>query len=70
MDQSAAIAQIQEATKQIALQMMKIHPALRALKDLTARDDCLKAMHQMTVQLEIVKKKLIGLQKEDSSSLL
>jgi uncharacterized protein with HEPN domain len=70
MDQTAAIAQIQEAAKQIALQFMKIHPALRKLEDAGVRDECLKSMHEMTVHLESVKKRLIRLQKSDDSSLI
>jgi uncharacterized protein with HEPN domain len=70
MDQTTAVTQIQEAAKQIALQMMKIHPALRCVNDATVKDDCLKALHEITVQLETVKKKLIRLQKDDSSSLV
>jgi thymidylate synthase ThyX len=70
MDQTAAINQIQEAAKQIALQFMKIHPALRKLENGEIRDECLKSMHEMTVQLESIKKRLIRLQKTDDSSLL
>ena len=58
MDRPAAIAQIQEAAKQIALQFMKIHPALG------------KSMHEMTVHLESIKKRLIKLQKRDDSAEL
>jgi thymidylate synthase ThyX len=70
MDQNTAISQIQEAAKQIALQFMKIHPALRKIDHVETRDECLKAMHEMTVALEVVKKRLIKLQKSDDSSLL
>ena len=70
MDRTAAIAHIQDSAKTIALAMMKIHPALPKLGDAETQGDCIKALHEMTVQLEIIKKKLIKLQKTDDSSLL
>jgi hypothetical protein len=70
MDSPSVIAQLQEAAKQIALQMMKMHPAVRKLPDESARDDCLKSLHEMTVQLESIKKRLIRIQQRDDSSLL
>ncbi len=70
MEKSAAIAQIREAAKQIALQFMKIHPALPALNDAETMGDCIKAVHEMTVQLEIIKKKVGKLERADDSTLL
>jgi thymidylate synthase ThyX len=70
MTRPAAIAQIQEACKQIALQFMKIHPALGKLEDAETQSDALKSMHEMTVHLEIIKKKLIKLQQRDDSAEL
>lgn len=70
MDRAAAIAQIREASKLIALQMMKIHPAIRHLQDPSTQEDCIKAMHEMTVQFEILKKKIGKLEREDASTEL
>jgi len=70
MDRPAAIAQIREAAKSAALQFMKIHPALRALNDEATTAECLKAMHEMTVQLELIKKKVGKLEREDASTEL
>lgn len=70
MDRPAAIAQIREACKNIALQFMKIHPALPGLNDPETMTDCIKAVHEMTVQLETIKKKVGKLEKADDSSLL
>lgn len=70
MDRSAAIKQIQEACKTIALQFMKIHPALPHLADAETQADSLKSLHEMTVQLEAIKKRLIKLEKRDDSSLV
>jgi thymidylate synthase ThyX len=70
VERSAAIAQIREAAKQIALQFMKIHPALPGLNDAETMGDCIKAVHEMTVQLEIIKKKVGKLERSDDSTLL
>ncbi len=58
---------IQEACKQIALQMMKIHPQVGKLDDAETQADILKAAHNLTVELETIKKKLIRLKGRDES---
>lgn len=70
MERSVAIAQIREAAKNIALQLMKIHPALPGLNDAETMGDCIKALHELTVQLEIIKKKVGRLERSDDSTLL
>lgn len=70
MDRPAAIAQIREASKNIALQFMKIHPALPGLNDAETMSDCIKALHEMTVQLETIKKKVGKLERADDSTVL
>jgi thymidylate synthase ThyX len=70
MDRPTAIAQIREAAKNIALQFMKIHPALPGLNDAETMGDCIKAVHEMTVQLEVIKKKVGKLERSDDSTLL
>ncbi|MFT6178653.1 MAG: hypothetical protein ACI9NQ_000875 [Paracoccaceae bacterium] len=70
MEQDEAIAKIQEACKQIALQFMKIHPIVPHLGDDATQSTCLKSLHQMTTDLEILKKHLIILQKRDGSTEL
>lgn len=70
MTRADAIQQIRDASKAIALQFMKIHPALPHLQSAETMADCLKALHEMTVQLETIKKKVGKLEREDDSSLL
>jgi hypothetical protein len=70
MSRQESIDKIQEACKQIALQFMKIHPALRGIEDEQTQSDCLKSLHGMTTELEIIKKKLIQLQGRDDSGEL
>ncbi len=70
MDQAAAIQQIREASKVIALQMMKISPAINKLGDPDTQADCVKAAYELTIQLEIIKKKIGRLERADDSTLL
>ncbi|MEZ5299319.1 MAG: hypothetical protein R3F11_01410 [Verrucomicrobiales bacterium] len=70
MTREEAIEKIQASCKEVALQMMKIHPAARDLGDEQTQADILKAAHQLTVELETIKKKLIQLQKRDDSGEL
>ena len=68
MNQEEAIGKIQEACKQIALQFMKIHPVVPHLGNDETQAICLISLHQMTIDLEVVKKHLIILQKRDDST--
>ena len=70
MEKTAAIQQIRDACREIARQTMKIHPALPHLGHPETQSDVLKALHQLTVELEVVKKKIGRLEREDDSTLL
>lgn len=70
MEREEAIEKIEESCKQIALQMMKIHPAVRDLGDEKMQGDILKSAHALTVELEVIKKKLIQLKGRDDSTEL
>jgi len=70
MTRPEAIQQIRDAAKTIALQMMKIHPALPHLQEAETMRECLKSLHEMTIHLETVKKKIGKLERLDDSSLL
>ncbi len=67
MTRPEAIQQIRDAAKAIALQMMKIHPALPHLKDEETQKDSLKALHEMTVHLETIKKKIGRLERQETT---
>ena len=70
MPREESIDKIQASCKEIALQLMKIHPSVSALEDEATQGEVLTALHGMTVQLEVLKKKLIQLQQRDGSSEL
>lgn len=68
MERDAAISQIEDACKTISLALMKITPAVRFLGEAETQADVLRASHQLTVELETIKKKLIRLKGRDDSS--
>lgn len=70
MNRPEAAEQVLDLCKQIALAMMKIHPAARALDDQETQAAILKAGHDLTVALETIKKAVIRLDKRDDSSKL
>jgi hypothetical protein len=70
MEPQAALAQIQAACQQMSLLMMKITPAARHLGDEEIQATVVKASYDLTVQLEIIKKQCLRLQKRDESAEL
>ncbi len=70
MNREEAIRRIEEACKTIALEMMKVTPAARQLGDEETTAAIVKASYQLTVELEIIKKRLIQMKGRDDSSLL
>lgn len=70
MERSAAISQIREACKGIAQQFMRIHPAVSGLGDAETEAEFYRTLHQMTVELESLKKKLGKLERADGSIVL
>ncbi len=70
MERADAIAQIEDACKTISLAMMRVNPAVRHLDDPETQSDVIKAAHQLTVELEVIKKKMIRLKGRDDSSEL
>ncbi|RYD33721.1 MAG: hypothetical protein EOP86_12710 [Verrucomicrobiaceae bacterium] len=70
MERPEAIQQIRDACRIIVQQFMRIHPAVPALQHPETQDEFYKTLHQMTVELETLKKKLGKLEREDSSTVL
>ena len=70
MDAQQAIEQIEAACLQISLQMMKVQPAAVHLGDEQIQSDVIKSAHQLTVELEVIKKKMIQLKGRDDSTEL
>jgi hypothetical protein len=70
MSREESIGQIQDACRQIALALMRIHPAVAGLGHEDTQATILKAAHQLTVELETIKKSVIRLQQRDDTTAL
>lgn len=70
MTREEAAQKIEDSCKIIALEMMKITPAARQLDDEETTAEIVKASYQLTIELEVIKKKLIKLRGRDDSSEL
>ena len=62
MDKPTAIAQIRQACKNLAVELMRIHPAVPALGHKATQDDIYKALFEITTQVEVIKKRLSKLE--------
>ncbi|MDX1951754.1 MAG: hypothetical protein SFY81_06195 [Verrucomicrobiota bacterium] len=58
MERKVAIETIQQACKSIAVELMKIHPAVPALKQKGTEDALNETLLRMTEQLELIAKRM------------
>ena len=70
MDRSTAIPEIRAACQQIASGVTSIHPLLPALGDEPTKAEIIKALFELTKQVEVIKKQVMRLEKKDDSTLL
>lgn len=70
MDRPTAITQIRAACQQIATGVTSMHPLLPALDDEPTKAEIIKALFELTKQVEVVKKQVMRLEKRDDSALL
>ena len=70
MERSSAIQEIREKINNVAAGVTAIHPLVPSLADAPTQAELLKALYELTKQVEVVKKHLLKLEKRDDSSLL
>lgn len=70
MDRPTSIQQIRDACNLIGTTVMKIHPALPGLDDEPTKGEIVKALFEITKNVEVVKKQVMRLEKRDDSALL
>jgi len=70
MDRATASPQIREHCNTASMAVMKIHPLLNALGDDTTKAEIVKALFEITKNVEVVKKQVMRLEKRDDSALL
>ena len=70
MDRPTAIAAIRTACNTLSTGVTSLHPLLPALDDDATKGEVVKALYEITKNVEIVKKQIMRLEKRDDSTLL
>jgi hypothetical protein len=70
MEKSAAIGEVREKVNQIGALITSVHPLVPKLNDSPTQNELLRALFELTKQVEVIKKHLLKLEKRDESSLL
>lgn len=70
MDRPTAITEIRAACNLIAGGITRIHPLLPKLGDEATKGEIVKALFELTKNVEVVKKQVMRLEKRDDSALL
>ena len=70
MQLNPAIRDIRERANQIAANVTAIHPLVPKLADAPTQTELLKALFELTKQVEVVKKHLLKLEQRDDSAAL
>lgn len=68
MERIDAIQKIREQTNQIASNVTAIHPLVPGLADSATQGELLKALYELTKNVEVIKKHLLKLEKRDAST--
>ena len=68
MNRSEASEKIKGCCKVIALEMMELNPTIASLDDPETQEALYEASYALTKQLEIIKKKVIQLERRDGST--
>jgi hypothetical protein len=69
MDRPTAITEIRAACQQIATGVTSIHPLLPPLADEPTKAEIVKALFELTKNVEVIKKQVMRLEKRDDSTL-
>ncbi len=67
MGRHEASKKIKGCCKTIALEMMELNPAIASLDDSETREALFEASYELTKQLEIIKKRVIKLERRDGA---
>ena len=70
MEPNSAIREIRDRANQIAAHVTAIHPLVPKLAHPPTQDELLKALFELTKQVEVVKKHLLKLEHRDDSAAL
>lgn len=68
MERPEAIAAIRDRANQLSATITGLHPLVPKLADPPTQTELLKALFELTKQVEVVKKHLLKLEKRDESA--
>ena len=70
MNRSEALQTLRNQCNLISSEITRMHPVIPTLEHPQTQSEILKALFELTKQVEVVKKHLIRLEKSDDSTLL
>jgi hypothetical protein len=70
MNPKEATAELRTRSNEIARVITAMHPLVSQLGDSPVQGEILRALFELTKQVEVVKKQLLRLEKRDDSALL
>ncbi|HEV7867330.1 MAG TPA: hypothetical protein VGO90_06590 [Chthoniobacteraceae bacterium] len=70
MNRPDAIREIREVCNTLSAGVTRLHPLLPGLDDQPTQTEIIKALFELTKQIETVKKQVMRLEKRDDSALL
>ena len=70
MTPAEASKEIREHCNTTGVAIMKIHPLLKELGDDATKGEIVKALYEITKNVEVVKKQLMRLEKRDDNALV
>ena len=70
MERNVVIQRIREQVNQIAANVTAVHPLVPGLADPPTQAELLKALYELTKNVEVFKKQLLKLEKRDDSPAL
>ena len=70
MNSNPSNLELRARADQIARLITEMHPLAGKIEDSAAKGEILRALFELTRQVEVVKKQLLRLEKRDDSSLL
>lgn len=70
MNSAETLSGLRSHALQIATHVTQMHPLVGKLDDAAARGEVIKALFELTKQVEVVKKQILKLEKRDDSAVV
>ena len=70
MDKSEAIRELRVKCDELSRQITAMHPVVPNVQDAQTQNEIIRALFELTKNVEVVKKQLLRLEKRDDSTVL